>query len=299
MKNTAHDIRTHRTALAQAVIRLEEKAMQQFLDNSASIYENCRSAALLAVKKTGEIFTDCHTFPVDFAEIKYRLSDQSLIVECEVQAISKTGITMEAMHGVTTAALAIIDRLKRYQPGMVIDGVRLVKSKGGKNQYTDKLSAPVKTAILVCSDSVAAGKKEDQSGKAIQEKLVDLPVEVIDYSIIPDEINLIREKVKTYCEQQVKLILITGGTGLSDRDVTPEAIRPLLDRAIPGIAEAIRSYGQEHMPYAMFSRSMAGLIGHTLVLALPGSTRGASESMDALFPYLLHHFRVMEHPPHD
>ena len=92
---------------------------------------------------------------------------------------------------------------------------------------------------------------------------------------------------------------MTGGTGLSKRDVTPEAIRPMLDREIPGIAEAARNYGQQQMPYAMLSRSIAGLKGDTLILALPGSTRGAQESMDALFPYLLHIFKVMENAPHD
>lgn len=153
--------------------------------------------------------------------------------------------------------------------------------------------------MVVCSDSISAGKKQDFAGKAIIEKLKKFNTSIDDYSIIADEVKTIQEKVQSLFESKIDLIILTGGTGLSKRDVTPEAIRPMLDREIPGIAEAARNYGQQQMPYAMLSRSIAGLKGDTLILALPGSTRGAQESMDALFPYLLHIFKVMEKTPHD
>ena len=97
----------------------------------------------------------------------------------------------------------------------------------------------------------------------------------------------------------MNLVIFTGGTGLSPRDVTPEALEEILERRIPGIEEAIRTYGQQRTPYAMLSRSVAGLIGDTLILGLPGSTNGASESMDAVFPSVLHIFKVMEGARHD
>ena len=96
-----------------------------------------------------------------------------------------------------------------------------------------------------------------------------------------------------------QLILFTGGTGLSPRDVTPDAIRPIIEREVPGIMEVARDYGQQRTPYSMLSRSLSGVKDQTMVLALPGSTKGASESMDALFPPLLHAFRIFKGARHD
>ena len=153
--------------------------------------------------------------------------------------------------------------------------------------------------MIVCSDGVFHGKKKDSSGQKIIEKLGKLNMTAAFHEIIPDEFDLIQGTIKKLCEDDYNLILITGGTGLSPRDVTPDAIRPLLDREIPGIMEAARSYGQQRTPYAMLSRGIAGFIKNTLVITLPGSTRGVEESMDALFPYILHVFRVAEGMRHN
>jgi molybdenum cofactor synthesis domain-containing protein len=116
--------------------------------------------------------------------------------------------------------------------------------------------------------------------------------------IIPDEPKQIQERARHWSQQGCNLVLFAGGTGLSPRDRTPEALIPIMDRLVPGIMEAARNYGQDRTPYAMLSRGVAGFIGHTLVLALPGSVRGAEECLDAIFPQVLHLFFVAEGKGH-
>jgi len=157
-----------------------------------------------------------------------------------------------------------------------------------KNTFRTGLNS----AVIVCSDTISAGQKEDKAGKAIIEKLQSHKVDNLHYTIIPDEVEEIQKLITSYCDEHIDLIFVTGGTGLSSRDVTPEALEPLIERRIPGIEEAIRSYGQNRTPYAMLSRSIVGFRGKSLILGLPGSTKGASESMDAIFPSVLHVFKI-------
>ena len=104
---------------------------------------------------------------------------------------------------------------------------------------------------MVCSDSISKGKKEDRAGKAIIENLDKWGIPIADYTIIPDEVDQIRSKVEAYKKEKISLIIFTGGTGLSPRDQTPEALQPIIEKRIPGIEEALRSYGQQRTPYAV------------------------------------------------
>jgi cyclic pyranopterin monophosphate synthase len=303
MVNITNKVKTHRSAIASAVVRVSKQETIDAIQNKTvpkgDVLEASRVAGLFGVKRTSDMIPDCHPLPVEYTSITHVIHGLDIEILVEVQTIYKTGVEVEAMHGASVVALTMYDMLKPIDKGIEILNIKLVSKKGGKSQYKETLNRSVKAAIIVCSDSISAGKKEDRAGKAIQAKLQPYQVEVADFAIIPDEIPAIQEKVQALYDDHFDLIILTGGTGLSPRDVTPEAIRPMLDREIPGIAEAARTYGQEHMPYAMLSRSLGGLKGDTLILALPGSTRGAQESMDALFPYLLHLFKVMEFASHD
>lgn len=146
-----------------------------------------------------------------------------------------------------------------------------------------------KVAVLTISDRCAKGLREDESGRIIQELIKGLPGEVIKYEVIPDEPDLIKEKIIYYCDNlNVELVLTNGGTGFTSRDFTPEATRELIEREAPGISEAMRFEGFKLTKRAMLSRGIAGIRGKTLIINLPGSLPGARESLEAILEGLPH-----------
>lgn len=303
MVDITNKINTLREATAQATVSVSlEDTITAIQNNSVpkgNVFEMAKAAGLLGVKNTPLILPDCHPLPIEYTGIEYEIDGLEVHIRMTVKTIYKTGVEVEAMHGASVVALTMYDMLKPIDKGVEIRDIKLLKKKGGKSDFKDRFRTDLTAAVIVCSDTISAGQKEDKAGKAIMAKLEESQVEIKDYVIIPDEKEDIQGRLNTYVDQNLDLVIYTGGTGLSKRDVTPESIQPLLDMEIPGIAEAIRSYGQERMPFAMLSRSLVGVKGQTLVMALPGSTRGAQESVDAVFPFVLHLFRIMKGARHD
>ncbi|HWV33751.1 MAG TPA: bifunctional molybdenum cofactor biosynthesis protein MoaC/MoaB [Dyadobacter sp.] len=302
MVDITHKTNTLRIATAQAIVQVSKPETVEAIQNrtvpKGDVFEMAKAAGFLAVKKTPDLLPDCHPIPVEYTGVQYRIEDLTIVIELTVKTIYKTGVEVEAMHGASVVALTMYDMLKPIDKGVEIRNIRLLEKKGGKS---DRKSAPegLKTAVVVCSDSIANGIGEDRSGKKIIEKLKAFKLEVSDYSIIADDKAFIQNKLHSLQGAGYNMVLVTGGTGLSPRDVTPEAVSELLDREIPGIAETARQYGQERVPTSMLSRSVAGFIGEMLVITMPGSTGGVTEYINALFPHVLHVFNVLEGKKHD
>lgn len=152
----------------------------------------------------------------------------------------------------------------------------------------------MKASVITISDSCSQGRAEDRSGPALREILASTGWTVAHTTVVADEREAIRAAVREAVQSHgVSLVATTGGTGVSRRDVTPEAIRPLLDREIPGLGELMRLRGLEKTEFAALSRSMAGSLGETIVLCLPGSVRGATESLHAVLGLLPHAVQLL------
>ena len=289
---------TLRAATAQAIVTVGHPATMELIEADrvpkGNIFEMAKAAGLLGVKKTAELLPDCHPIPIEHTGIEYGMDGQQIDIRVTVKTIYKTGVEVEAMHGASLVALTIYDMLKPVDKNVQIGTIKLLEKSGGASSFNAPAGG-LTAHVVVCSDSVAGGEKEDRSGKRIESKMQGYGLET-DYEIIPDDGSRIEALVK---ESEADLLIFTGGTGVGPRDVTPEAIRPLLDTPLSGVEEQMRRYGQERTPYAMLSRLVAGIKDQRIILALPGSANGAAECVDAIFPHLLHVFQVLKGTKHD
>lgn len=250
----------------------------------------------MAAKRTSELIPYCHQIPLDHVEINFEPRESSIKILATVKAINKTGVEMEALTAVSVAALTIYDMLKPIDESVKISDVRLIEKHGGKSDFKEKVIPAA--AVMVTSDSISSGKKDDKSGKLIVEKLRSLGCDVKSYLVIPDEKEEVLKLVKGWVKEGIQLIITTGGTGLGPRDVTVDALKGIIEREVPGIAETMRSFGQRRTPYAMLSRGIAGVVGKTLIITLPGSSKGVKESLDAIFPHIFHIYPMLEGKGH-
>lgn len=262
--------------------------------------EVARVAAVQAVKNTPLLIPYCHPIPIEHVGVSFGVERTRIDVTVTVKAVARTGVEMEALTGAAAAVLTLYDMLKMVDATMSIGEIRLVEKRGGKSDLRPAEGPPLRAAVVVFSDSVAAGRAHDTSGALIVRRLRDLGVETTDPEVLPDGRESVTRAVRRLADDAgLDLIVTTGGTGIGPRDLTPEGLDDVIERRIPGVEEAIRSHGQQRTPLAMFSRATAGIRGRTVIVALPGSERGASDGLDAILPALLHAFPVMRGEGHE
>lgn len=302
MFDVGHKVETYRIAKAQAILKVKPETISLIKEGKTpkgDIFETAKVSGTLGAKKTSDLLPYCHPLPIDNVTIDVSLNQDSIEIIAETETVWKTGVEMESLTAVSVAALSIYDMLKPIDDSLVIESIKLLNKKGGKSDFQQKFDKRLKAAILVTSDSISSGKKSDQSGKIIAEKLKKLEIDVIVSKIIPDEVNQIESSLKEFCdEQKIDLVLTCGGTGVGSKDVTPEATIKVLEKQVTGIAEMLRNYGQQRIPFSMLSRGLAGIRGKSIIVNLPGSTGSVTDAMDSLFPGILHIFKMLEDEGH-
>jgi len=256
-----------------------------------------RLAGIAAAKRTAELIPLCHPIPLDRVDVELRADPHAglVTIEAEARATARTGVEMEALTAASVAALTLYDMAKALQRDIVIERVELLAKEGGRSGAwsKDAASSPAaavhEATVVTCSTRAAAGEREDASGPAVILALREAGFDVAPEPIVlPDDEDLIASTLLQLADAGARLIVTSGGTGLTPGDRTPAATLRVIDREVPGLAELMRAAGLASTPMAALSRGVVGARGTTLIANLPGSPRGAVESLEALLPVLPH-----------
>src|SRR3989338_1919818 len=192
MIDISDKIETLRTAIAESRIVAKPETIERAARGETpkgEVFPVARAAGCLAAKKTAELIPYCHPVSLDHVDLQFQKSDRpdrsDLIIRATVKSVGKTGVEMEALTAASVAALTVYDMLKGIDREVVIGETRLIEKQGGKSDFEETFQVPLSAAVLVTSDSVSAGKKEDKSGKIIVEEMEKFPVTVRHYEIVP------------------------------------------------------------------------------------------------------------------
>lgn len=290
-----------RTATAQAVVVVDPNIIDKIKDGNSpkgNIFEAAKISATIGVKRTSELIPYCHNIPLDGIKVEFKVENSSIKIVVKVNTVWKTGVEMESLMGASIAALTIYDMLKPMDKSITIQSVSVIEKHGGIGDFYEKNNRKLNAVVIVVSDTRKI--EQDESGKIINNTLSKNGFDIIEYKVVPDELKLIENELKRYCDKlNVDIIISTGGTGVSPRDTTPEATKNVLEKEINGIVENLRNYGQQRTPLSMLSRGVAGIRGNTIIINLPGSVSAVSQSLNALFPGIMHAFKMISEQGHN
>lgn len=299
MKNVGMKPETLRSATATASFHAPSHCLQRIADRDTEKGDpqaSARIAGILAAKRTDELLPLCHPLPIHAAEVHFSVQADRVVIKAEVHTIGPTGVEMEALTAASMAALTLYDMLKPYaEPAeLSIGETRLLEKTGGKSHYKRALKQPLSASVLMVSDPVADGNKPDTAGSHVANGLEKAGFAPLNYEILADDAERVRETVEAHVDAGTHLIVTVGGTGIGPKDRVVETVEPMLTTPMPGLMETARAFGQRRTPYAVLSRGVSGFINNSLVLTFPGSRTGAEETLAALLPSLIHILEIHE-----
>ena len=288
---------TARRAVAGAVVRMRPDVLAQLIDAGGpkgDAFVTARLAGIGAAKRTAELIPLCHPLALDRVDVELTPDAEAgtVSIRAEARVTARTGVEMEALTAASVAALTLYDMAKALQRDIVIERIELLEKSGGRSgDLGGGQIAPAEheAVVVTCSNRSAAGERDDASGPALVRRLAEAGFDVApEPVVVADDEGEISGLLARLADAGHRLILTTGGTGLTPTDVTPAATRRVIGREAPGLAEMMRATGVAATPMAALSQAVVGVRGTTLIANLPGSPKGALESLDALLPVLRH-----------
>ncbi|MGK5082187.1 bifunctional molybdenum cofactor biosynthesis protein MoaC/MoaB [Bdellovibrionota bacterium FG-1] len=271
-------------------------------------------AGMMGAKRTSDLLPLCHPLALDAVRVWCEVEAESVRVSCEASAVAKTGVEMEALSGVSAALLCIYDLVKGVDPALRISDIHLEIKEGGKSGVWTHPHYPhppqevslepqlgdIRIGVVTVSDRCSRGQAADLSGPAMVRWFEERGVQAIETALVPDEKSRIQAVVRELVfEKRVRILVLSGGTGLSPTDVTPEAVLELGGKTIPGLGEVLRQKGAEHTALSWLSRSTGLILGETIVVLLPGSPKAVIEGLDAVGELLKHLMHMVRGGNHD
>ena len=299
MVDVTNKLLTVRVAKAEGKINMRPGTIARIRDGElpkGNVLNTAKIAGIQAAKKTSGIIPLCHQLNLSFVDIEFEFKSNSIWVGSTVKTKESTGVEMEALSAVSIALLTIYDMCKAVDKTMEIDRVKLIEKKGGKSDHATKYRP--KVGVVTLSDGVVRGKREDISGEILADGFLNSGCVVDHRIVLEDGSDQLVPIIYDWIDSGVELILTTGGTGLSPRDLTIEVLESIFESKLNGVEQALHAYGRGKIKTAMLSRLTAGLVKGTLVICLPGSPGATRDALEVLIPTIFHSFHMLKGEQH-
>ena len=311
---------TNRIAVATGIIHVGHAAFALIRDRQlpkGDVLLLAEIAGIQGAKNASQLMPLCHPMGLDHVGVQTELDEihATVRVFCTARTYAKTGVEMEALAGVNAALLTVWDLTKMVEPDLCISDIRLLAKVGGKSgcwlnpeasliptwvidlvkPAIKPVLAGIQAEVIVLSDRASSGIYEDKSGPMARQLLEAVGANVANVTVIPDEPVALQAAIRNIkATGQSRLIITSGGTGVSGRDSTPETVAEIADKIIPGIGELLRNSGAAFTPLSWSSRAIGATLGNVLIVTLPGSPKAVKEGLDVLCPLMKHLLTIIE-----